>query len=151
MTAHPQGRPGDTVAVVDIDAAVAQLVQAAEDVRLTELCCRHDICLVTVFGSAVRDPAGAHDLDVAVLFRRGADRSTLKVLAELIALAGTEAVDLMVLNDASPSARFNGLVGATPLFEDEPGRWAVTQMAAAGAVFDTEWMRRAELARMAAS
>jgi len=37
------------------------------------------------------------------------------------------------------------------LYEDEPGLWARTQMAAAGEFFDTAWMREAELARMASS
>ena len=91
------------------------------------------------------------DLDIAVLFGQRETLAPLRVLECLVALSGTEAIDLMVLDDASPTARFNGLVGALPLYEDEPGLWARTQMAAAGEFFDTAWMREAELARMASS
>jgi predicted nucleotidyltransferase len=136
---------------VDIGAALGRLVAAADDGRLAAVCAQHDVQLVTVFGSAVRDPGAAHDLDVAVLFGRRGPLAPLQVVDALFDLTGTEAIDLLVLDDAEPAARFNGLVGAVPLFEDEPGRWARTQMAAAGEVFDTEWMRRAELERMASS
>lgn len=131
--------------------ALARLVDAADDGRLAQVCRRLDIVLVTVFGSAVRDVANARDLDVAVLFGQREATAPLQMLEQLVAWTGIEAVDLMVLDDAEPAARFNGLVGAVPLYEDEPGRWARTQMAAAGEVFDTEWMRRAELQRMAGS
>jgi predicted nucleotidyltransferase len=104
---------------------------------------------LTVFGSATRDAASARDLDIAFLSRHRSRPALLELLEELVALSGTELVDLMVLDDAEPAARFNGLVGALPLYEDEPGRWAQTQMAAAGEVFDTEWLRRSELERMA--
>lgn len=134
-----------------IAAALDRLVGAADDGRLAELCREHDVRLVSVFGSAVRDPGRAHDLDVAVLFGQRATEAPLRVLEGLVALAGTELVDLMVLDDATPVARFNALVGALPLHQTEEGLWARTQMAAAGEVFDTEWMRRAELQRMASS
>lgn len=134
-----------------IDEALARLVEAADDGRLAAVCRELDVVLVTVFGSAVSDATRARDLDVAVLFGRRATAAPLRLLEHLVSWTGTEDIDLMVLDGAEPAARFNGLVGALPLYEEEPGRWARTQMAAAGEVFDTEWMRRAELQRMTGS
>ncbi|WP_146211322.1 nucleotidyltransferase domain-containing protein [Quadrisphaera granulorum] len=130
--------------------ALERLVVAADDGRLDALARRHGLALVTVFGSAVRDASTARDLDVAVLFARPATGAELLVLEALVELSGTESVDLMVLDRAEPAARFNGLAGALPLWQDGPGRWGATQMAAASEVFDTEWLRRAALERMAA-
>lgn len=66
-------------------------------------------------------------------------------------LIGTEPVDLLVLGRADPAARFNGLAGALPLWQDEAGRWGAAQMASTSEVFDTEWLRRAALERTAGS
>lgn len=136
---------------MEIGTALDRLVRAADDGRLGIVCAAHDVRLTSVFGSALRDVGRARDLDIAVLFGQRETLAPLRVLECLVALSGTEAIDLMVLDDASPTARFNGLVGALPLYEDEPGLWARTQMAAAGEFFDTAWMREAELARMASS
>ncbi|MGQ7297890.1 nucleotidyltransferase family protein [Quadrisphaera sp. KR29] len=133
-----------------IAEALMRLVAAADDGHLDEIARRHGLALVTVFGSAVRDASTARDLDVAVLFAQRTAAAELAVLEELMDLSGTERVDLMVLDDAGPEARFNGLTGALPLWQDGPGRWGTTQMAAASEVFDTEWLRQAALERMAA-
>jgi hypothetical protein len=76
----------------------------------------------------------------------------------LLALAGEHAdltvsddVDVLVLDDASPTARFSGLVGAHPLYEASPGLFARTQMAAALEFYETAWLRDPDLQRMAAS
>lgn len=144
-TAPPRYRRG-----VGIEEALERLVAAADDGRLDVVARRHGLALVTVFGSAAREVRTAHDLDVAVLFSRRAAGAELAVLEDLVDLSGTERVDLMVMDDAGPVARFNGLAGAQPLWQDAPGRWGTTQMAAASEVFDTEWLRRAALERMAA-
>jgi hypothetical protein len=60
-------------------------------------------------------------------------------------------VDLLVLDGASPTARFHGLVGAQPLYEAAPGLFARTQMAAALEFYETAWLRDLDLQRMATS
>jgi hypothetical protein len=62
----------------------------------------------------------------------------------LLALAGEHAdltvsddVDVLVLDDASPTARFSGLVGAQPLDQASPGLFARTRMAAALEIYET--------------
>lgn len=138
----------DTLTRVIADA-LARLYRAAEDGRLAELCHRLDVVLVTVFGSAARDPTTARDLDVAVLFGRRTRTAPLELVNELVTITGTEDVDLMVLDGADPIARFDATAGALPIYQDAPMRWGDTQMAYAGEVYDTELMRRAELERMA--
>ena len=76
----------------------------------------------------------------------------------LLALAGEHAdltvsddVDVLVLDDASPTARFSGLVGAQPLDQASPGLFARTRMAAALEFYETAWLRDLDLQRMAAS
>lgn len=54
--------------------ALSFLRDAADDGRLAALADRHGLALVTGFGSAVRDPDGAHDLDVAVVTTGSPDR-----------------------------------------------------------------------------
>ena len=60
-------------------------------------------------------------------------------------------VDVLVLDDASPTARFSGPVGAHPLYEASPGLFARTQMAAALEFYETAWLRELDLQRMASS
>jgi predicted nucleotidyltransferase len=135
---------------VTIQDALAVLRAAADDGRLAALCRPHGVRLVMVFGSALDDPERAHDLDVAVSLE-GQAPATLQVLDALVALTGVETIDLMVLDGASPTARRNGLVGALPLFEAEPGLFARTQMAAAIEFYETDWLRRLDLERMAST
>lgn len=129
--------------------ALTRLYRAADDGRLAEVCQRLGVVLLTVFGSAARDASSARDLDVAALFEQRTRTAPLDLVNELVAITGTEQVDLMVLDEADPIARFNATAGALPMYEDAPMRWGDTQMAYAGEVYDTEPLRRAELDRMA--
>ena len=103
---------------------------------------------MTVFGSALRDADRARDLDVAVLLPGGS--GTLLMLHEALAdLTGSDSVDVLVLDGASPTARFAGLVGAQPLYQAQEGLFATTQMAAALEFYETAWLRDLDLQRMA--
>ena len=127
-----------------------RLSAAADDGRLDELARRHGVTLITVFGSAVRTPERARDLDVAVSLPAG-PHALLALVGELADLTASDDVDVMVLDDASPTARFSGLVGARPLYEASPGLFARTQMAAALEFYETAWLRDLDLQRMASS
>lgn len=104
---------------------------------------------MTVFGSAVPDAGGASDLDVAVATTGPLDR--LALVGDLADLTRSDDVDLLVLDGATPTARFAGLVSALPLHEAAPGLFARTQMAAALEFYETAWLRDLDLQRMATS
>ena len=128
-------------------AALARLRAAADDGRLEAVCERSGAQLVTAFGSAALGAPDARDLDIAVAGVPSAHLVAL--MADLLALTGTDAVDLLVLDGASPTARRNALVGAIPLYERDAGLFARTQMAAALEFFETGWLRDLDLQRMA--
>ena len=83
--------------------------------------------------------------------RRGKASLVLVLLDDLSVLTGSDDVDLLVLDGAPPTARFAGLVGAQPLYEESPGLFARTQMAAALEFYETAWLRDLDLQRMASS
>lgn len=135
---------------VPVTDPLARLRAAAGDGRLEQVARRHGADLVTVFGSAIRTPESAHDLDVAVALSDGTT-DLVGLVGGLADLTASDDVDLLVLDDASPTARFHGLVGAEPLFEAEPGLFARTQMAAALEFYETAWLRDLDLQRLAGS
>lgn len=130
--------------------SLARLRAAADDGRLDDVARRYGVGLITVFGSAIRTPERARDLDVAVSLPAGTD-GLLALVGELADLTVSDDVDVLVLDDASPTARFSGLVGAQPLYEASPGLFARTQMAAALEFYETAWLRELDLQRMASS
>lgn len=64
-------------------------------------------------------------------------------------LLGTDDVDVMLLDRATPTARFAGLVEALPLYESTPGAWATAQMTAVVEFYETAWLRRMDLEELA--
>ncbi len=127
--------------------AAHRLAAAAADGRLDELCQRLQVRLLGLFGSAARGTSTeASDLDVAVEWL--ADGDVLALLDALTALARFDRIDIAVLNGAGPTLRARGLTGVG-LYENEPGAYAVAQMAALAEWRDTAWLRRLDLQRMA--
>lgn len=120
----------------------------AETGELGRFCAERGVRLLVAFGSAVHDPdVPARDLDLAVLTRDGPDRFAL--VADLIHLAGSDAVDVMDLGRASVLARANALGWGLPLYEDEPGLYAREQMAAVGQRMELGWLADLDLDLMA--
>ncbi len=132
----------------DPRTALDRLRVAADDGRLEQLCRRHGVRVLTVFGSAARPDTDPRDLDVAVGFepRHGGD--VLALLDELTALTGSDDVDLLVLGRAGPVARERALVQCVPLYESEPTAYATAQIAAMGERMDTAWLRALDLEAM---
>lgn len=122
---------------------------AADSGELDELCARHQVRVLTAFGSAARGEPHPADLDIAVAFEIGASSDVLGLLDDLVRVAGTERIDLMDLHRAGPVARERGLVRAVPLFESESGAYANAQIAAMMERMETEWLRRLDLELMA--
>lgn len=122
-----------------------RLRAAADDGRLDELCRRHGVRVLTVFGSAARPDTEPRDVDVAVGFEPSAGGDVLALLDELTVLTGSDELDLMVLAHAGPVARERALVQCLPLYESEPTAYAAAQVAAMGERMDTEWLRALDL------
>lgn len=128
---------------------MARLQAAAADGSLDELCRRHGVRVLTVFGSAARGEPAARDLDIGVLSEPGRRLDTLGLLAELSDLTGVAEIDLVHLNPAPPLTRERALVGCLALFESAPGRYAAAQTAAIGQRIETDPWRRLDLALLA--
>lgn len=121
---------------------------AATDGRLDALCDRHGIRVLTAFGSVVRRPADARDLDVAVLLEDPEAVDVLALLDDLVELTGVEAVDLVRLDHAAPLLAERALVGCVPLYESVAGAYADAQSAAIGQRIETDHFRRLDLELM---
>jgi predicted nucleotidyltransferase len=128
---------------------LAALQAAAESGELDELCARHRVRILTVFGSAARGEPNPRDLDIGVMFEPDADPDYLAVVNDLIDLTRTDTVDFVHLNRGGPVIRERALVGSIGLYESEPGALAKAQVAAVLERMDTDWMRRLDLELMA--
>lgn len=141
----------DVEPVPSVEQARDRLLAARGSV-LDELCERHDVAVLTLFGSAARGEDAPQDLDLGVLYLRR-PASLLDVgglLADLVGLLGVEAVDVMDVERASVTGRARALGhGAIPLYEDAPGRFAREQMAALDLEMDTAPLREEQLRLLA--
>jgi predicted nucleotidyltransferase len=126
-----------------------RLVEASESGRLDDVCRRHHVRVLTVFGSTGRGEPDPADLDVGVSFEAGASPDVLALLTDLYEVAGRE-VDLAVVDRASPLLRDRALMHAQPVWEAVPGDWINMAVAAHLEAMDTAWLRRLDLERMAA-
>ncbi|HSK26707.1 MAG TPA: hypothetical protein VK894_07345 [Jiangellales bacterium] len=82
----------------DPRSGLARLRAAADSGELDVISARHGVLLLSAFGSATRADSEPRDLDVAVAFDRPG--GLLPLLEELVALTGTERLDLMDLRSA---------------------------------------------------
>ncbi|WP_219415719.1 nucleotidyltransferase family protein [Pseudonocardia nigra] len=124
---------------------LARLRSAADSGELDAVCARHGVRVLSAFGSATRGEPGARDLDIAVISEPGAPFDPVALVTALVDLTGMERIDLAHLNRAGPVLRERALVGAVPLFESAPGRYAAAQTAAIGERIETDAMRRLDL------
>lgn len=128
---------------------LAALQAAAESGELDELCARHRVRVLTVFGSTARGEPNPRDLDIGVLFEPDANPDYLAIIGDLTELTKVEAIDFVHLNRGGPVIRERALVGSVELFESKPGALASAQVAAVLERMDTDWMRRLDLELMA--
>jgi predicted nucleotidyltransferase len=131
--------------------ALERLRAAAEDGRLEQLCRRHGIRILGVFGSTLDpDRPNPGDLDIAVEFERDVEGDIVAVVNDLIDLTRFTDIDVLNLSRAraNPVARTSGLVGE-PLYESEPGAYARAQLHAVRQHLDTRWLRRLDLELLA--
>ncbi|MFC5381321.1 nucleotidyltransferase family protein [Aquipuribacter nitratireducens] len=126
----------------------ARLLRAAESGALDEVCRRHGVRVLTVFGSAGRGEPGPGDLDVGVSFEPGVRPDVLGLATDLHDVAGRE-VDLGVVDGAAPLFRDRALMHATPVWESRPHEWINSAVEAHMTALDTAWLRRLDLDRLA--
>lgn len=130
-------------------SALARLREAAEDSRVGELCRRHGVALLVVFGSAVAGHASPKDLDLAFRGEPHAQVDVVALLGDLVDLAGCDELDLMDLARADVVAREQALRRPVVLHESSAGLFAREQTAAITLRMDTAWLRRLSLESMA--
>ncbi len=97
----------------------------SKDVAWERVCSEHGLKYLTLFGSRAGGRVnGLSDWDVAVKFgRKYAPEEYLGLLAEIIEVVGSDAVDLIVLDDAPPPLLFNALWGGSPLCIRDHGEY----------------------------
>jgi predicted nucleotidyltransferase len=132
----------------DPRAGLSALRAAANSGALADLCRRHAIRLLVVFGSVLDPSRAPHDLDIAIAFERGTTPDLLTLLDELSAVTGVGSIDVLDLAHAGPVARERALVGTLPLYQSQPGVFANAQMAAMTERMETDWLRRLDLELM---
>lgn len=125
-------------------AGLRRLQALADAGDLDELCERHGIAVLTVFGSTAQGAEYPRDLDIGVLLEQGRKPDYLPLIRDL-QNASEGDIDVVVLNGAGPVIRERALVGSVPLYESRPGAWAQAATQAALERMDTAWMRRLDL------
>lgn len=123
-------------------SAAELLARFKADTGLEGFCARLGIELLVLFGSALTDPEGADDVDLAYLAAK--DVPQLDVADAFLERVG-DGVDLMDLRLANPIARWEALGPGRILAEQTPGTFAKQQMAAYGEWNDTREFRELAL------
>lgn len=131
----------------DARTALERLRRALDAGELDPRLAALGVRVLGAFGSATRDDGEAHDLDVGVVFSGPA--RVLELIDLLVEVTGFDAVDLAVIEGHHPVLDAEALCGI-PLYESEPGAYAIAQMAALGHRRDTAPFRALDLARLAA-
>lgn len=127
--------------------AALETLQHLSDAHLDHLCRRHNVRVLTVFGSALdADVPTPADLDIGVVFEPGSDRDVLGLLESLVAELGTERIDLLDAERASETARYRAIAEGQPLYESEPTAFANAYAAAVMLYLDLAHLRRQALA-----
>ncbi len=117
------------------------------DAELDRLCRRHQVRVLTVFGSATDASMPApQDLDIGVVFEPGSGHDVLGLFETLVAALGTERLDILNAERASETARYRAIAEGEPLYESEPTAFANAYAAAVMLYLDTARFRHEALA-----
>lgn len=129
-------------------AAAATLIAASIDGRLEEICIRHGVRVLSIFGSAARPgPVEPGDVDVGVGFLES-PAPVVALVSALTDLVRSDHIDLALVDGAEPLLRARAFAGVG-LYEHDQGAWATEQMAALAEARDTAWLRELDLRAMA--
>lgn len=133
------------------------LAAAAQAGLLADVCQKHGLDLMVLFGSAAplldagqQQQPPPRDIDIAIRRAPGVLRvDQLGLLEDLYRLARSERIDLMLLDAAGPVARQRALTRGRLLYQATAGLFAEAQVAAALEYLDTAHLRELTLAAMA--
>lgn len=132
--------------------AVAQmlgrLAAARDSGDLAELCRRHGVELMVLFGSAAtREPRTREpqDIDLAIAFLHDEHGDLLAVADDLAELLGGDRLDVMDLASAGPVAMQRALTTGEVLYAQTPQSFTERQIFAINHYIETEPLRRALL------
>lgn len=131
-----------------VTEALERLDAARGSGALAELCRRHEVELLVLFGSAASTSPSARaprDVDLAVAFRHGAERRLLDVIEDLAALIGGDQLDVMDLATAGPVAMQRALTRGVVLYAETPQAFTERQIFALNHYIETAPLRRAAL------
>lgn len=129
-------------------ATLARLHTDRESGALAAVCAAHQVDLLVIFGSAVRNPAKARDIDLAYSFTFGVVGDDLAFVNAMGEAYG-DALDLMPLDRAGSVARYAALGPGKVLVELTAQKFANQQIAAFGSYVDTQPLRDEILERLA--
>ena len=133
------------MSTITVSQALVRLRSLAASGDLAEICRRHHVEIVTLFGSAVLPDGRPRDIDVAVGFVPGAPRDFLAVVNALLDAVPGDHLDVMDLDRADPPAQRAALFGSQILFESSGAVSAERQMKAFITYEDTRWLRDLQL------
>lgn len=123
--------------------AALQRLRALPEADLDRLCRSHGVRVLTVFGSVVTEEPDPGDLDLGVVFEPGAAHDLLGLLESLVAVLGSERIDLLDAGRASETARMRAIGEGEALYESEPTAFALAAAAAMTLYWETAAMRKA--------
>ncbi len=117
------------------------------DAELDRLCRRHQVRVLTAFGSATDVSMTApQDLDIGVVFEPGSGHDVLGLLETLVSTLRTERIDLLDAERASETASYRAIAEGEALYESEPTAFANAYAAAVMLYLDTARFRDEALA-----
>lgn len=122
--------------------AALNRLRALPEGLLADICRAHGVRVLTVFGSASRNDAEPDDLDLGVIFEPGRHRELPALLEALVAVLGSERLDVLDAQRASETARMRAIGEGEPVYESEPTAYAMAAAAAMTLYWETEAMRR---------
>lgn len=127
---------------------LSRLRAARRSGEVAEVCRRHAVHLMVLFGSAVAvrgDGEEPGDLDLAVAFRPGTQGDLLALVDELAELLDGDQIDVMDLASAGPVAAHRALTRGELVYEAEPHLFAERQIFAVNHYIETAPLRTALL------
>jgi predicted nucleotidyltransferase len=111
--------------------------------QIADICRKHRIGFLVVFGSMTQDERAARDTDVAVSFgRRPSAREELDLFYDMERIFATDKLDLVVLEKADPVLMKEVALHGIPLFEREKGAFDNFIIGAIARYQDTNQNRR---------
>lgn len=130
--------------MITVADSLSRLEDAGSSGELDELCRRHGVDLLVLFGSALDKPT-PRDIDVAVAFGAGRSGGLLAFIDDLADMVPGDHLDVMALDSAGPVAAHRALVPGRVLYATSPRAFFDRQSFAINHYIETKPLRDALL------